>query len=193
MVIKEYHVRAPNGRKNLNVLYKCDFCGDECHTGKYNLDLEVKHRCKRCANRATGKLKRGKPSKKKGRTFINLQRENSINWKGGRYINKAGYVMILIKSGSTDRKSGWENYRPEHIILSEAILGRRLKKTECVHHIDGNRQNNNPENLIVIKSHKHHRNAHMSLQRIGYMLYKMGKITFNRKTGNYELLERGGQ
>lgn len=37
----------------------------------------------------------------------------------------------------------------------EQRLGRALDRTEIVHHIDGDRSNNKPENLQLLKVHAH--------------------------------------
>lgn len=46
--------------------------------------------------------------------------------------------------------------RHEHRIVAEQILGRPLRKGEVVHHIDGDKRNNHPINLMVFKSQADH-------------------------------------
>lgn len=45
--------------------------------------------------------------------------------------------------------------RHEHRVVAEQMLGRPLKEGEIVHHIDGNRRNNTPENLKVMTQSEH--------------------------------------
>ena len=43
----------------------------------------------------------------------------------------------------------------EHRIIVEEMLGRKLSSDEVVHHIDGNKWNNNPDNLMVVTRKEH--------------------------------------
>lgn len=60
------------------------------------------------------------------------------NWRGGSTIHQKGYVRIKVASGK---------YRMEHALVMEEILGRPLLPNENVHHLNGVRNDNRPENL----------------------------------------------
>lgn len=45
----------------------------------------------------------------------------------------------------------------QHRTFMQKKLGRRLKRSEHVHHIDGDKSNNSPENLMVLSATDHAR------------------------------------
>jgi hypothetical protein len=47
------------------------------------------------------------------------------------------------------------NGRHEHRVVMEQKLGRRLRRNEVVHHIDGDSWNNDPSNLELTTQSKH--------------------------------------
>ena len=61
----------------------------------------------------------------------------------------------------------------EHRIVAENILGRSLKDGEIVHHIDGNPQNNDANNLRVFRSQSEHARFHAELNDV---LSRLGVI-----------------
>jgi hypothetical protein len=70
-------------------------------------------------------------------------------------------------------------YTPEHILIAEQIIGRRLKRgAEHVHHINGIKSDNRPENLLVCGKSRH-RELYRQLEVIGYELIQQGRIVFN--------------
>lgn len=80
------------------------------------------------------------------------------NWKGGRSIASNGYV--LIKVGTGHHLADVRGYAYEHRLVAERKLGRRLLPGEQVHHIDEDKQDNDPDNLevVTIAEHRvHHR------------------------------------
>ena len=61
-------------------------------------------------------------------------------------------------------------YTYEHIKAAEQKLGRKLKAGEVVHHIDENKKNNDPSNLMVFSSTAEHTSYHQSGKRGGYLV-----------------------
>lgn len=79
-------------------------------------------------------------------------------WKGGRTVTPHGYVLIRV--GVDHPLADCRGYAYEHRLVASAMLGRTIKPHEQVHHLDGNRRNNSPDNLEVMQSIAHHRVRH---------------------------------
>ena len=79
------------------------------------------------------------------------------------YIDKNGYRRISLGS----REAG---VREEHRIVMERVLGRALESHETVHHKNGVRSDNRPENL-ELWSGRHGRGQRVSdLEKLGSRL-----------------------
>ena len=77
-------------------------------------------------------------------------------WKGGRSLLN-GYVAVYAKDHPRAHRSG---YVYEHILIAERTLGREVARGQVVHHLDGNKRNNAPENLAVLESQAEHVRVH---------------------------------
>lgn len=78
--------------------------------------------------------------------------ENAGNWKGGRIVTDREYVLVQDKD--TDKPVAG-SYRYEHRRVMEVAIGRRLKRNEHVHHKDGNKLNNDIDNLVLLTANEH--------------------------------------
>ena len=88
---------------------------------------------------------------------------NNSNWKGGRIRHIKGYVMIHYPNHYRADANG---YVMEHIIVAEKKLGRLLWPWEVVHHKNGKKDDNRPENLELFSSTAEHSRYHAKLRRV---------------------------
>ena len=107
--------------------------------------------------------KRGLKMKKQDQTM-----ENHPMWKGGTTADRSGYQMqrvkkdgphgYLIRAIAKRGAAGTDSagYAPVHRVVMHDKLGRQLVKGEVVDHIDGDHQNNHPDNLRVFASNAEH-------------------------------------
>jgi hypothetical protein len=110
-----------------NIKKSCKYCNQEFLACKKEVERDRGIYCSRmCANRGNGKLNAGK-------------------------IRDSKLTKIKYLPKSYRKFHG----KHEHRALMEKYLGRKLLSAEIVHHKDGNKLNNNIENLEVMSQSEH--------------------------------------
>ena len=124
----------------------CEACGKEFYRYKYEI---LKHTfCSRECSR--GYLSRKMTAMNQDLNPSRMREETK---------EKISRKHKEIKSRSSDSYEKTHG-RHTHRVIVEQILGRPLAPGEVVHHIDGNKQNNNPDNLMVLQNQALHAALH---------------------------------
>ncbi|KKN71811.1 hypothetical protein LCGC14_0416650 [marine sediment metagenome] len=76
---------------------------------------------------------------------------NKNNWQGGRtYFD--GYIMIHTPN---HYRANSRSYVFEHILVWERVHNRKLPTGWVIHHLNGIKDDNRPENLVALKRGEH--------------------------------------
>lgn len=163
------------------LIYSCDFCEKEFEL--WNNDLKENNFCSRKCSasrksfkekvKQTGLSNKGKVFDKEQFKQRNLIRGENHHWykNGETFRNKKGYykkfkikyVLCPEEYKSMSRKDG---YVMEHRLVMAISLNRCLTRTEVVHHIDHNPENNELSNLMLFKNNKEHKEYEHKHKRI---------------------------
>ena len=108
----------------------------------------------------------------------NQLRENNSSWAGGIRQEK-GYVLLYRPEHPNAKPNG---YVREHDLVASEMIGRPLRwygatdsRSEVVHHINGDKTDNTPQNLLVL-SPKEHRRIHSAVRKDQIDDVLLGKI-----------------
>lgn len=119
-----------------------------------------------CVCAVCGSLVKVYPSKVRQRNYCSVScrnkamsqrnRENNPSLMTPEVREKLRAARLNPNATSYEKTYG----RHTHRVVAESILGRPLRKGEVVHHIDLNKRNNKPENLIVFRTQAEHVRYH---------------------------------
>nr|DAG38919.1 MAG TPA: terminase ATPase subunit [Caudoviricetes sp.] len=97
----------------------------------------------------------------------------------------AGYVVVY----APDHPRAQHGYIWEHVLVVEKELGRYLGPDEVVHHIDRQKNNNDPANLLVLTKSQH---CALHYQEKRHMMYRKPKLMqVETEKQALELYEKG--
>lgn len=117
------------------------YCSRSCATAAYGSRKRVHvepRECEHCGVEFTPRQKSsvGRFCSKECRLTA-MRGAASANFKGGRHVKDSGYVSVLVDG----------RYVLEHRLVMEQVIGRTLVDGENVHHVNGIKSDNRPENL----------------------------------------------
>lgn len=120
------------------IWHACEICGKQRWV-YFNKGNPIHKVCVRCSNRLKGQ-KSSQPGAK------------HPNWQGGRWVLPGGYIYIKFPDHPRANNSG---YVMEHILVWEQVHNKPLPKGWVIHHLNGVKSDNRPENLIALPSRRH--------------------------------------
>lgn len=169
------------GSKASMITLKCDDCGSIREVYRNTAILnKAEHPCRPCSNKRNGIARQGRPSWNAGKTFEPKQ-------PGTTYTDYHGYTQVWLGKEESRKYGREDGYVAEHRKIMQDKIGRKLKRGEIIHHIDGDRLNNSPSNLYLCSSVYHHRDLHISLELVAFELIKKGCIVFDEREAKYKL------
>lgn len=108
------------------------------------------------------KGKKGSVPWNKGKKYPAITGNKNPKWNGGVKKRNDGYTYVLAKQHPFASKDG---YIMEHRLVMEKHIGRYLKASEVVHHINGIRNDNRVENLQIFSDVGSHTSYHFKQRR----------------------------
>ena len=98
-------------------------------------------------------LKRNKNLETRHKIGVDYSGDKNPRWRGGRRKHLNGYIIVC--SPNHPNKTSYGTVL-EHRLVMEKKLGRYLLPGEVVHHINGQKDDNRTENLMLFESNVDH-------------------------------------
>ncbi len=104
---------------------------------------------------------KGKKHTKETKKKMSETRKGTNNgmWKGGRYKSAKGYIYTLMPEHPHANNGGNRYVKRSHLIM-EKTLRRYLRPGEIVHHVNGIKDDDRPENLQLFPNTGTHSKFH---------------------------------
>lgn len=149
----------------------------------------IKHKCLDCGLERWVQSKGGQPASLRCRKCSRAV--SRVVYAGvharNRYINSNGYTMVRLTAddpyfGMVERvglSEGISGYVLEHRLIIARQLGRALNRKEVVHHLNGERSDNRPDNLLLLTGGKHNRlipAMQKRIQKLEGLLHQQGQL-----------------
>ena len=138
--------------------YPRHFCCRKCYLDTWSKEKAVERITLECSNCGISFQRRVK-AERRPRKFCSRKCQyeyfrgvNGTYFLGGRFYNDHGYVLVLKPEHP---RTVAHLYVYEHILVAEQKIGRYLRPNEVVHHLNGIKDDNRPENLEIMDNVQH--------------------------------------